>query len=677
MKKQLFALLTVGAMATTVFAAADDKINKINELIPQIAADKVEDRYAPQIELQLLCADASKPGAEAERATVAKYLSTKAADASVKQPARVWIVRQLERMGSAECVSTLATLLKDQDAELKETARRALEKNPAPTASEPLRNALKSGGTPEWQIGLMRSLGERRDTESVPLLAAKLNDPAPGVAAVAAMNLGNIGGDAAVQALTAALDKKTTGAADALILAANQLLKEGKGNQAKPLYETVLKSQSSARGAGLFGLARADAAGTEKRITEALAGNDVKLQQAVLSAAVVVYVGKLTPALAAMVPTLAPTIKGQVIRVLDASAEKTVITATADADESVRVAALESLGKIGTASAVPALLKASAGDAAEDKKAAEWALARIAGAGALPAIEKQAAEGDAKLRAAAIGALASQFDKAALPAVLKYAADTDATVNKAAFTALKRVGTDNEIEGLAKLAITDKSASAVEALQAVVGRATDKPGALKKLSAIAAGADAKGQGAYLDILTGMGGNEAMNEVVKATDSKDADVRDGAVRALSKWPEFVATKKLADIAADANALPKHQILAVRGIARLVDSCDKEPAQARIDAALNAFKLAKRPDEKKIALAALATVADKKSVTAFKTLLAGAELKENVGLAAAALANNLIKPNKGAAKELATSLVKASISEAVNKKANAVLQKIEAK
>ena len=88
------------------------------------------------MELQNLALNAARPGAEAERAELATILAAKAADAAVPQPARVWVVRQIEYIGAAESVAALTALLNGQDAELKECARRALEKNPAPAATE-------------------------------------------------------------------------------------------------------------------------------------------------------------------------------------------------------------------------------------------------------------------------------------------------------------------------------------------------------------------------------------------------------------------------------------------------------------------------------------------------------------------------------------------------------------
>jgi len=172
--KALLATMFGCALALAAFAGVEQTVN---DLIPRLAAAKVEDRYSAQMELQHLAANAARPGAEAERAELTKILAAKATDAAVPQPARVWIVRQLDYFGAAESVGALTTLLKDPDAELKECARRALEKNPAPTATDSLRAALAQGGDTSWRIGLIQSLGEKGDTASVSLSIASGSFP--------------------------------------------------------------------------------------------------------------------------------------------------------------------------------------------------------------------------------------------------------------------------------------------------------------------------------------------------------------------------------------------------------------------------------------------------------------------------------------------------------------------
>jgi len=78
-----------------------------------------------------------------------------------------FVCRQLRLMGTKESVSELAELLTDETT--ADMARYALELNPDPGAGNALRNALgKSSGT--VRVGIINSLGERRDEKSVKTL---------------------------------------------------------------------------------------------------------------------------------------------------------------------------------------------------------------------------------------------------------------------------------------------------------------------------------------------------------------------------------------------------------------------------------------------------------------------------------------------------------------------------
>src|ERR1035438_20437 len=95
--RALLAILSLCALALAAFAGVEQSVN---DLLPRLAAAKVEDRYSAQMELQQLAANAARPGAETERAEIAKLLAAKAVDPAVPQSARVWVVRQIEYIGA-------------------------------------------------------------------------------------------------------------------------------------------------------------------------------------------------------------------------------------------------------------------------------------------------------------------------------------------------------------------------------------------------------------------------------------------------------------------------------------------------------------------------------------------------------------------------------------------------
>jgi HEAT repeat protein len=668
--KAILATFTLCALALAAFAGVEQTVN---DLLPRLAAAKVEDRYSAQMELQQLAANAARPGAEADRAELAKVLAAKATDAAVPQPARVWIVRQIEYIGAAESVPALTTLLEGQDAELKECARRALEKNPAPAATESLRAALKQGGELNWKVGLIQSLGERGDAQSVSLIALSLAQPETCLAAASALS--KIATEQAVNELWAAFDKNTVGAADALVATANRLAAKGEPKRAAVIYLKLyaVPDNGPLRAATLSGLAKAEPAKAKDLILPILSANDPKLQDAAVAAAREVYGKDVSRVLASLFPTLGAGPKVFVLRVLDASAEQVVITAAADPEEMVRLAALERLGQIGSAASIPVLFQAATAGSGSTQKAAVAALGRIPDPGAGAAIAKLAEQGDAKSRAVAINTLARRNDPAASPALLNYAGDPDAEVSAAACAALAKLGTDNELEGLIRLVLEGKTPGAAAALQAVATRSHDKSGAAQKIIALTQTAPPQQLAPLFEILALLGGKEALAAVSISAGSSNEEVKDAAIRALANWPDFPATQSLLVIASDPNVKLVHSVLAIQGVARLVKSSDKEPAAARLKVALAAMNKATRDEEKKLLLSALASVPDSKAAEAIKPFLGVPKYQQEAGLAALTLADALRKTDKSAAKDLAQAVKTAAISDEITRKADAILRK----
>ena len=141
-------------------------------------------------------------------------------------------------LGASEAVPALSALLSNE--KLNTYARYGLEPIADPSVDDALRAGLsKLKGN--LLIGVINSIGKRRDRKAGPALAKMLlDDPDGDVARAAAMALGNIGGVSAMQELQAAIGK-TKGmtrmaVADASLVCAERLLAEGQRAQALELY---------------------------------------------------------------------------------------------------------------------------------------------------------------------------------------------------------------------------------------------------------------------------------------------------------------------------------------------------------------------------------------------------------------------------------------------------------
>jgi len=151
--------------------------------------------------------------------------------------AKEYACRKLCLIGTAASVPALAALLVDADN--SHMARFALERIEAPEAAAALRAGL-GVVTGDLRIGMISSLGSRRDEQSVPLLAALLGGEGA-VAVAAARALGLIASPAAAAALAKADPAGEVGpaAADARLACAEALLAADRRPEARAIYESI------------------------------------------------------------------------------------------------------------------------------------------------------------------------------------------------------------------------------------------------------------------------------------------------------------------------------------------------------------------------------------------------------------------------------------------------------
>jgi HEAT repeat protein len=159
-------------------------------------------------------------------------------DASQKE--KVDACRNLAVIGTKAAVPALAALLDDE--KLSHMARYGLEPIPDPAVDQALRTALNHlKGRP--LVGVIASIGVRRDAKATEALAKLLENPDTQVAHAAARALGRIGNSAAAQLLSDLLAKAPAvdrpAVADACLTCAERLLAEGKQSRAAEVYQLV------------------------------------------------------------------------------------------------------------------------------------------------------------------------------------------------------------------------------------------------------------------------------------------------------------------------------------------------------------------------------------------------------------------------------------------------------
>jgi HEAT repeat protein len=597
--------------------------------------------------------------------------------------------KQLAIYGGDQAVPVLAPLLANKD--LSSWARIALEAIPGAAADAALREAL---GQVQGRllVGVINSIGVRRDARAVEGLKAKLGDGDPEVISAAGVALGRIGGAEAAGTLTAALPKSPTATrsslAEGCIRCAEQFQAEGKYPEAVKLYDFVRNSEvpkqkvlEATRGAIL---ARRDS-GLDL-LLEQLRATDKARFGIGLRTARELPGRMVTEALAKELNRTAEDRQPLLLLALadrgDAAALPTVLAMSKSGPKRARIVAFGVLERLGNVSNIPALLDGAADSDPEISQAAMTSLTRLPGNDVDADLQGRLGKASGKTLQALIQLAGLRGIESALPAIMNAAGNPDAGVRKAAARSLGEMGDEKQVPELVRLLQQGQNAPDKEdveaALLAISGR-RGQPSVPHLLSLTRSG-DSSLKVIGLRALASAGGPEALAAVMAASKESDETVQDEAVRTLSSWPntwpedERVAEPLLE--LAKSGKKTSHQVLALRGYLQFVQGDRKLKQNDRVKMVQAALPFAKRPEEKRMAISALNSIFSDSSLDALMELAGDASVAEDACSAIANVAGRnapgLSKPQR--IKALLTVAEKCG-NDATKRKAEEALKKLQ--
>lgn len=447
--------------------------------------------------------------------------------------------RELARIGSAQAVPALTKLLMDE--QLSHMARFALESIADPAGDVALRAALgKVKG--HLLIGVISSLGTRKDSAAIKPLAKLLTDSDPAVVQAAARALGFIGG-AAVPVLEGYLSTST--GPNQFAACEGLLYSAGVSPEASALaiYDTlralptlphdmrVAVLRGSIKSSGRNGLSLlADSIRAESYLPAVHAiGISQELPGSEVTQALV---GELA---AANEPKRILLLQALGNRG-DASASVALVPMAQSGPVEQRIAALNSLLQLASPSSLPALA-ALVKD--PDTAISSEALKGLIG---FPGKESDAvllnllSEPTPQVRIAVIGAVGQRRVLNAVPVLLKEAVSSDAEVAVASLKVLRELAGPEDIPGvLEALSKPATTAAAEAALIAICTRESGAPDLVGQLVAALTSAQGEPKLALLRILGKTGDSQARAAVQAAEAESDAAVKKTAQEVLSDWP----------------------------------------------------------------------------------------------------------------------------------------------
>jgi HEAT repeat protein len=558
--------------------------------------------------------------------------------------------KRLAIYGGKDAVPLLAPLLADEH--LASWARIALEAIPDSAAESALLDSLgKLKG--KLLIGVINTLGVRRDPVAGAALVEKLKDNDPEVVAAASVALGRIGGHPAAQALVPLLESAPAAVrpavAEGCILCAEQYLADSKSadaaTDAKLLYDVVRRANvtkqktiEATRGAIL---ARGNAG--ISLLVEQLQSADRAFFNMALRTAREIPGREVAKILVAELQRAAADRQGALLLALadrgDAEALPSAINAAKSGAPELRIAAINILDRLGDASCVPVLLDAATADDVKLAGAAKAALVKLPGADVDAAIVALLKQPSVNARRTGIELVGARRITGAIPELLRVA--DDATIGNASLKILGDLAGPSEIPALLGLLAKTKSASAEAALSTVCARQSDRAACADKLVPAFAQSDAAVKTALLRVLRAAGGAKALAVVRAATTDADAEVKETALRTLCDWPTADALPDVTALAKTATD-KKWKILALRGQLRLIPLQSATPEQ-KMASLKELTPMVERTEEKRLLLAALGEIPTAESLALVAPYLKAPGLKEEAAIAAVGIAEKITGKN----------------------------------
>lgn len=572
-----------------------------------------------------------------------------------------FICQQLSIIGTDESVPVLAEMLSvEQTADI---ALYALERIPGTAVNNALNEALpKAAG--KVKIGVINSLGQRKDTRSVVELDKLLYDSDAQIAQSAAAALGKIADNAAVSALEKAKSKITgplrMSIVDAYLKCADNLVQQENRQQASAIYRDIYDKEENiaARAAALEGLINSNKEEAVVTILSAIKGNNSELQSVAMGSIRNLPKSADLKKITAEFGNLSTQEKVQLLTALGDRNEVAALQAVRDAvknpEEIVRVAALKTLAKIGDKSDVDLLARSAAEATGADRLTAQESLNLLRGPAVDNYVLAQIPNTTASIKLALIQSVGERNIPNAEKTILTAAADPAVEVRRESMKTLASVAQPEYINELIQILIKEENGSvrseAERAVVAVAQKIKDENNQAKPvLQILPSVQNSNAKISLLQVLGKIGDKNALPELRNALKNENADFQAAGIRALSSWPTTEPIPDLLSVAkTSTNEINK--ILALRGFIDLLKLEKDKPDQELLNQYLTALDLATEPNEKRMVLSGIATLHSMPALETAARYLGDSALQREAEVAVVTLAQNVRDGDKKRITEL---------------------------
>ena len=392
---------------------------------------------------------------------------------------------------------------------------------------------------------------------------------------------------------------------------------------------------------------------------------------------------EITKALAKELPNLSATSSVQLLSALgergDSAALSAVVTAVKARDQSVRIAALKAVGRLGDASSISLLAQTAAATRGAEQKAARESLYRLRGPKIDETILSSIPKADAKIKVELVSSMGHRNITRGVGILLKTAKDSDRKVRVESFKVLKAVAGPEHLPVLVELLLDLRSSSdsneAQKMVAAVAHKIEDKNRQAEAVLAVLPSVkDVKKRCSLLNALGRIGDGSALPSLREALSSDNVDIRGAAIRALADWPTSEPAVDLLRMAEKSDN-KVHRILALRGSVRLLGVDSKRTPEETIAMYKKAMTLAPNADEKKRVLSGLANTKSLDALQMVAGYLQDKALSIEAESAAVKIAEGIYEGFPRQTKDVLEKIVRASENDLLSQQAKELINQIE--
>ena len=535
-----------------------------------------------------------------------KELATKIAAllwTDIATEAKNFLCKQLALIADADHVPAVAPLLLDEMT--SDAARSVLERVPGKAAGDALCRALQqTGGL--IRIGMINSLGNRAETESVETLGRLLSDGDEMTVVSAAAALGKIGDDKAAAVLEAMWDR-TSGRghqalAEALVACACNL--------GEPTLRR-LQDYAPTRLAAMRRLLIAEPAKASDLVLQALAGTN--LADRTMALGLIrefpheVEPKRLAEQLTKLPPEPAVLLLAALADRGDKAALSAAIQAASHAEAPVRVAALQAIGRLGDGTNVQFLAERAVSGAGVERAAAAQALAVLRGKDVNPTIVCMLEQASAEVKMVLIRSLAARGAREMIAAPMGAVEDANDQVRVEAWQALEELAQEKDLPTLVQRLVRAGSAERAAAEQAVIALvkqvAPHHPRASVVTAVWGTAKESAAKCSLVRVLATIGDETTLTSLRSALKEQDPAVCDLVIRVLGTWS---TPAPLTDLLPLARSEPDEgrRLNALRSYVRLAKTAKGQSEEEMIASISDLLKLTNPPEDQMALLGLLA-------------------------------------------------------------------------